>query len=275
MSQPGHLGPITCMCLDRTRSWLVSGTLNGVLSLWDIRFGILIRSWKVSLPGGKVTQCAVDPMRGEGSWVMVAVNGESAETPFARNFVIEVWDVERMKLVEIFTSRPGADASPNSKSSLPEEHVDQLDSRGGAAEAIALLLQRQKREKTSAEERSMILESPFLHPENDSPIFTHTISCFLVGINFYGPGYIAGTEGLEIYIGADDFAMPSVTQDIGFLLSGSRDCRLRFWDLNQIEKSRIICGADIEDEKPSFWFVLLFILEIHFLIKYIEGVRPV
>jgi phosphoinositide-3-kinase, regulatory subunit 4 len=254
MSQPGHLGPITCICLNRTRSWLVSGTLNGVLSLWDIRFGVLIRSWKVHLPGGKVTQCAVDPLRGEGSWVLVAVNGESVEPSFTQNFIIEVWDVQCMKLVEIFTSRPGADAlSPESNPITSGNHVDQLDFKGGAAEAIARLLQRQQNEKSSVDEQSMILESPFLHLENDPPVFTHTISCFLTGVNFYGPGYIAGTEGLEIYIGADDFAMPSVTQDTGFLLSGSRDCRLRFWDLNQVEKSRVICGADIEDEKPSFW----------------------
>lgn len=255
MSQPVHLGPITCLCIDQQRSWLVTGTLKGYLTLWDIRFGILIRSWQVNLSGGKISQCSVDPLRGQGSWVLVAVSGENADGLFSRECVIEVWDVEKIILVKTYISRPDSQPqpiSPKLKPSSSGSRGTEVNPKGSAAEAIALLLQAQQNEKTPTSDQSMILESPFLHPENDTTFFTHTISCFLAGINFYGPGYIAGTEGLEIYIGADDFAMPSVTQDTGYLLTGSRDCRIRFWDLNRTEKTRIICGAGVEDDKPVF-----------------------
>jgi phosphoinositide-3-kinase regulatory subunit 4 len=243
MSQPPHLGPIASMCIDPNRTWLVTGTFNGTLCLWDIRFG-------------QITQCAVDPTRGQGTWIMVAVNGCTAEIPSSQTFSIEVWDIEKPRLVETFVSEPENDSSArpeNQSSPYPFTSCSAtVNFEGGAAEAIAVLLQSRQKSKANADEQSMILESPFLHPEHEPPVFSHAISCFLAGVNFYGPGYIAGTEGLEIYIGADDFAMPSVTQDMGFLLTGSRDCRVRFWDLAQVERSRIICGTDIEDEKPSF-----------------------
>jgi len=157
-----------------------------------------------------------------------------------------------MTLVEVFTARAESEPAVTHTAKTKERGVVHLNTKGGAAEAIALLTQTHEREKSQTDEQSRILESPFLHPESDTPIFTRTISCFLIGVNFFGPGYIAGTEGLEIYIGADDFAMPSVTQDTGFLLTGSRDCGLRFWELNDIGKSRVICGGNIGDEKPSF-----------------------
>jgi len=192
-------------------------------------------------------------MRGQGSWILVGVSGEKQDAG-SREFLIEVWDIEKMKLVESYSSRPGGDLQEYRTNPKPtaEDRTSHNGSKGGAQQAIALLLQSQQKENASTNDQSIILESPFLHLENDPSIFTHTISCFLTGVNFYGPGYIAGTEGLEIYIGADDFAMPSVTQDTGFLLTGSRDCRIRFWDLNRVEKSRIICGAMNNDEKPVF-----------------------
>ncbi|KAG1758969.1 hypothetical protein EDD22DRAFT_908144 [Suillus occidentalis] len=44
IQNPRHFGPITCMCLDRKRTWIPVVTSMGVLSLWDRRFGLLLKS---------------------------------------------------------------------------------------------------------------------------------------------------------------------------------------------------------------------------------------
>jgi phosphoinositide-3-kinase regulatory subunit 4 len=46
MEHPIYSGPITTICPDRRHAWVVTGTASGVLTLWDIRFGLMIKTWK-------------------------------------------------------------------------------------------------------------------------------------------------------------------------------------------------------------------------------------
>ncbi|KAH3677232.1 hypothetical protein WICMUC_001813 [Wickerhamomyces mucosus] len=41
-------GFITSFAIDTNNSWLLIGTSKGVLSLWDLRFKVLLKSWKLS-----------------------------------------------------------------------------------------------------------------------------------------------------------------------------------------------------------------------------------
>mgnify|MGYP001576327366 FL=1 len=38
----------------------------------------------------------------------------------------------------------------------------------------------------------------------------------------------------------------------GYLMTGGEDRKVRFWDLEQIEKSTIVSGLDLEDDRPVF-----------------------
>ena len=110
MENPRHHGPITCLCLDRKRTWIICGTSTGVLPLWDIRFGILVKSWKVgdSLKGkfGTVHQCVVHPTKGKGKWIVVAVEThKTSSSDNSSHTLLKVWDIEKTMLVESFVSR--------------------------------------------------------------------------------------------------------------------------------------------------------------------------
>ena len=123
MENPRHYGPITCICLDRKRAWVVCGTSTGVLSLWDLRFGILIKSWKAgaAVRGHpvRVHQCTVHPTKGKGRWIVVALESPK-DSPVASGgetvTLVEIWDIEKTVLIEMFSTR----SVPTSSSPLPE-----------------------------------------------------------------------------------------------------------------------------------------------------------
>jgi phosphoinositide-3-kinase regulatory subunit 4 len=45
LQNPLNHGTPTCFCVDRRAHWLLLGTAHGVLDLWDLRFGLRLRSW--------------------------------------------------------------------------------------------------------------------------------------------------------------------------------------------------------------------------------------
>lgn len=92
---PLEQGTITGVC--HATQWMVLGTELGILSLWDLRFGLLLKSWRA---GGGVTALQLHPTKGKGRWVMVSVERGTAVAP-----LVEVYDIESSKLVEVFEVR--------------------------------------------------------------------------------------------------------------------------------------------------------------------------
>ncbi|ORX34648.1 hypothetical protein BD324DRAFT_634336 [Kockovaella imperatae] len=93
---PLEFGAITTVC--PSTHWIIVGTDLGILSLWDLRFGLLLKSWRAS---GPITACHIHPARGRGRWVMVSTTRASP--------IVEVYDIESAKLVEMFElSRPSS-----------------------------------------------------------------------------------------------------------------------------------------------------------------------
>ena len=103
LENPRHYGPITSLCIDRKRTWIVVGTSTGVLTLWDKRFGLLIRSWHVGIASSgrsvRVHQCVVHPSKSRGNWVMVSVETSRKGSDRSSTPLVEVWDIEKAILV--------------------------------------------------------------------------------------------------------------------------------------------------------------------------------
>ena len=107
MENPRQQGPIADFCLDRKKNWLVVATASGSLSLWDLRFGLLLRTWAVGGPsgygsdvgstssasGGRIRSCCLHPSKGRGRWIMVSIDCPDAYPEHNGAVLIELWDI--------------------------------------------------------------------------------------------------------------------------------------------------------------------------------------
>ena len=85
-SNPLHHGSVTTFCIDKKHNWLLLGTSHGVLDLWDLRFHLHLKSWRLAgiTP---IHRLQIHPHRGRGRWVCVAGGTGNSD--------ITVWDIEK------------------------------------------------------------------------------------------------------------------------------------------------------------------------------------
>ncbi|KAF9204955.1 Serine/threonine-protein kinase [Haplosporangium sp. Z 27] len=90
-------GVITAMVIDQHRAWLLVGTNRGVLTLWDLRFLIAIRSW-VHPSKSRISRLVIHPEPhnpSRGGKVIIA-SGKND---------VSVWDIEHVECCEVFGVR--------------------------------------------------------------------------------------------------------------------------------------------------------------------------
>ncbi|KIO30139.1 hypothetical protein M407DRAFT_225431 [Tulasnella calospora MUT 4182] len=276
-----HHGPITCMCIDRKRSWLLTGTAFGVLTLWDIRFGLRLKSWTVNAaasanPGQSVRihQCLVHPTKGKGRWVLVAVEPQTASdlpSSFTPGVVlIEVWDIEKGVMVEMFATQEQRSYETSSTPASPRESLRlaseppnppvSKDAPKSPAEAIAALVKARAAAQASLGQQNAIddvsphLEEADLEAEERRRARQVGIRAMVVGSDFGG---LAGTTTrmarLETVTISENSVEPfGGSRNGGFLLTGSEDRKIRLWDLSRVDRSIVVSGLEMEGDKPSF-----------------------
>jgi phosphoinositide-3-kinase regulatory subunit 4 len=246
MEHPSHSGPITSMCLDRKRAWVVTGTASGVLTLWDIRFGLMIKTWKTATATtgpSRIHQCAVHPSRGKGRWIIVAVEAARSSSENVPSTLMEVWDIETTKLVEIYGTRMVSKASAVLD--------DPQDLSGGttepsAAAAIATLVRARQH---SIGAGPQVTRRP--SAEAPSREFVHSglsldIRALVAGLEFGGHSTVHRSAGSSL--NSDGHS----TGGRGFMVSGSADQKLTLWDIGKVERTTILSGAELENEKPNY-----------------------
>ena len=241
LENPRHYGPITSICIDRKRTWIVVGTSTGVLTLWDKRFGLLIRSWHVGVASSgrsvRVHQCVVHPSKGRGKWVMVAVETSRKGSDRSSTTLVEVWDIEKAILVETFLTRTGspADAIPE-----PQEMLG-ADAETTPAAAIAALV-RSRQNKNSLEETSRQSSAEELPqpPASD-------IRALVVGSDFGGYATSFRSE-----FGEFENSSSSRVTGRGYMITGSEDSKIRLWDLGKFDRTIVLSGLELDHEKP--WY---------------------
>ncbi|KAI8600438.1 hypothetical protein EDD21DRAFT_323004 [Dissophora ornata] len=90
-------GIITAMVIDPLKAWLLVGTNRGVLTLWDLRFMIALRSW-VHPSKSRISRLVIHPEPhppSHGGKVIIA-SGKNE---------ISVWDIENVECREVFGVR--------------------------------------------------------------------------------------------------------------------------------------------------------------------------
>ncbi|KAI0058381.1 ARM repeat-containing protein [Artomyces pyxidatus] len=242
MEHPSHSGPITAMCLDRKRAWVVTGTASGILTLWDIRFGLLLKTWKVSAAtngrAARIYQCVVHPTRGKGRWIMVATEATRSLSETVPTALIEVWDLEATRLVETYGTRTVA------KPSVAMEEPQELaggDAEPTAAAAIAALVRaRQQGVVPGLMARRASAEA--ISPGSTSP----DVRALVVGNEFGGHSAVHRVTVSSLN------AEGAAVAGRGFMVSGSEDRKLRLWDLGRVDRTTVLSGLESESDRPTY-----------------------
>ncbi|CAE6379670.1 unnamed protein product [Rhizoctonia solani] len=266
LESPRHFGPITCACLDKRQSWLVTGTTSGVLTLWDLRFGLLLRSWTTSnaADGSRrgIHQIVSYPSKSRTRHVIVAVETTNTNAPRTASerlkgtVTLEVWDIEKATLEETFSIADTHDTS-GQNSQPPEPCTPTKEGRSAstdAASAIAELI-RSRRTREKAQERTK--EEPDSLPADivvdpDAPVHAWMrpdvrALLALPDNNSLAQASLGSRKELE----SSTTTIKDKTRG-GMLLIGTEARRIHLWDLSKLEKSVVLSGLDAEQGPPFY-----------------------
>jgi phosphoinositide-3-kinase, regulatory subunit 4 len=124
LKNPAHHGTPTCFCVDRRNHWLLLGTSESILDLWDLRFGIRLRSW--GFPNGSpIYRLCPSPVRGSKRYHVAIAGGPPG--------VITVFNVEKGAIREVYMSAAASTEPVRHPSSLIPTllDLDQQENRPG------------------------------------------------------------------------------------------------------------------------------------------------
>lgn len=288
LTQPCHFGPITALCLDRKRLWLVTGSSTGTLALWDLRFGLLLRSWSVG--ARQIHQVALHPTKGKGRWIVVTasptteVSGNGQEQGRNPVPVLEVWDIDQGVKVEEFCIVPSASSGRQleplgDRTNLPTTadvgKGGMQDATLDPAAAIEALL------ATSTDPKP-----PTFGPRSSEPApVKPTIRAMALAADYAisggsrpsGPHLaVVEQDGRGDRHAGGPREGPDGSSGSGFILTGGEDRKLRFWDLGKPSRSAIVSGLEVDEEPPSYRCVVCFPLGLPFsLLTHARSPDPV
>lgn len=282
-----HFGSISTLCLDSKNIWLLVGTIGGVMCLWDLRFQLLLRTWRIGEPGEmgllQINSCVLHPSRGKGKWVMIAFErlnlsfqGEKGRRVGEAETLLETWDIDKTVCVERFEavySSAGAasqarDDKPNSQqetqqeNQLAQSYKKQLP--GGldnAAQGVERLVKMAEWSQDD-QDRERDSVNDVVDPGNgdDLPLQTpfSNVKILLAGLEGYTSSasvqsaHIAGGWLDAGRLAQEDARQAADNQQAGpagYLITAGQDQKIRFWDLGRAEKS---CCLGLKEDKGDF-----------------------
>ena len=210
---PLEYGVVTAIC--STPHWVAIGTSTGTISIWDLRFGLIAKSWTVT---GRITSLQLHPARGKGLWLMVSTirTSDEAEAPLVR-----VYDIETSKLVEMYEVR--STKPPSSRTIVDAEGVEPVKTK---AALIADLASRQ---------------NPSVSVDDSTEIEpVHSVLAMIVGHS------LASLVTSPPEMGLLPVPERSTPTPPGWMVSAGDDRVVRYWDLVKISESLIVCGSHKE-----------------------------
>ena len=132
-----HHGAVVTFCVDKSRQWLLLGTAYGILSMWDLRYRVYMRSFGVP-SHARIDEVMIHPFKGKGRWILVSSAGE-----------ITTWDIEKLLCREVY--------QPSSyQSSLPEKQCEAWYPDDTAPEQLISRFAQDHKDELSQSQASLV-----------------------------------------------------------------------------------------------------------------------
>jgi len=224
LDNPVQHGILTCFCLDSQKHMLLLGTSHGVLDLWDLRFRLRLRSW--SFPGKSAINRVVlhpschaqqpdDQNQHEPPTITICVAGGTNTSD------ITFWNLNKATCDLAFHSAnvEQAAAGPSIGRSAASRTftLDRLDNLSPAA--------------LSSQSASVTITSTTDSPVSDIRVIT-------LGVSLRTPDPTNPTN--------------TTKKSDAYLISAGPDRRVRYWNLANPAKSRIVSGLAPGELQPQF-----------------------
>jgi phosphoinositide-3-kinase regulatory subunit 4 len=242
-SHPISLGRVTTSHLDSRQIWLVTGTTSGYLALWDLRYGLMIRHWRIAKTG--ISTIAGHPARGNGKWVIVASEGErGAQSPEQHYTLMTSIDLSNGEVVERFQTSTSA-VGVTSEAAGPLSFLDTPAEAKTAAQTIKELVDCNT---PTSQQLSESRHSDWLPASTVRAIHVMDTSkdSALPGIADLSPVQ----ESFDGNTGNDKTSFTPVEQGVsGIILTASSDRIIRLWNLGRPSESLVVSGAGKEANK--------------------------
>ncbi|WWC85771.1 uncharacterized protein L201_000637 [Kwoniella dendrophila CBS 6074] len=250
---PLELGVITSFC--PSTHWLIIGTASGTLTLWDLRFGLPLKSWRA---GGEITSLRLHPSRGKGRWIMVSIkpakstsNGKAVSTGTEDETgpLIEVYDIETSKLMQIYQVRS---SRPNSKNPEPPTETTE-DVTTDKASYIAKLAQHAESVLGSMSKTITAEDFNDSSSINEMTSSPKTVLDICVGQNWSSLPISRADESVlmsvpELGSQKDGGNSSSGNGNPGWMVTAGEDRVVRYWDLVKVSDGFVICGSSKEKD---------------------------
>ncbi|KAJ1558920.1 Serine/threonine-protein kinase [Nowakowskiella sp. JEL0078] len=209
--------PSAMLSEPRRHNWIVSGTHRGVFSLWDVRFGLSVKTW--SHPSRSRINTIVPHWSSnpQGRFVLAAVQGWTNE--------VSSWDIDNAVCKEVWcvVGNPGTNSDP-------EKDMQQLYGNGLKAAT-----------PPDASDISTYLKSSSNQFETPPPSSKPSLS-------------LKSSHPPVFYNRSPDFSVRSIVNhpDMPYMLTVGTDRKIRYWDHSSVDKSYIVTGLDSESSSPKY-----------------------
>ncbi|KAJ1980792.1 Serine/threonine-protein kinase [Dimargaris xerosporica] len=234
---PVRYGLISAFVCDPRHTWLLVGTVRGVLTLWDLRFQVLIKAWQ------HPSQARIYDLRlcinpaSRGRWVWMATSHNE----------ISIWDVEQARCLQVFCGTRSWDDLKHEimrhqyQALTPPTANEALHGFGSAADELSATFDFHRapdgmRERTTS---GTAWSSRTRTTSNASQVSHQgSVAAALATTSPSGAAAAPGHAGIDAAVRT--LAHPAHGK---FVLAAGTDRKIRYWDLECIDHSYVVSGS--------------------------------
>lgn len=258
MQQSSETGRISATHVDPKCNWFVTGTTEGICTLWDLRYQIIVRQWSGH---GRVLLIQGHPGNPTGNWIVVSYGSRGSGTTTSKSStgtILYVYDVATSHVTQVLAVAQDDDASISDLRGVASgaQNLIEVDDKSSARKIQSLA---KNRDKVDIEQNL----DPFTQEDASGKENPHQDILAVHGIQGSrangsldtGLRTVHEATGTSLGKSSDDYTSPTIRQ-AALLVTAGEDRIVRLWNMSNVSASMVVSGSGKDAEKVYrrvFW----------------------